>query len=57
MYSIFIYNNYVYIDQCLLYQSLKIYGYLDAKPLKTTHPEKRTYNYVLTSIFLDLTVL
>jgi hypothetical protein len=35
---------------------LKIHGYLGAKPLKTTPSEKRTCNYFLTSIFLDLTV-
>ena len=39
-----------------LYQPLKIHGYLDVKPLKTTPSEKRSCNYFLISIFLDLTV-
>jgi hypothetical protein len=47
----------LFIHQIIeLLSPLKIHGYLDAKPLKTTPFEKRTCNYFLTSIFLDLTV-
>jgi hypothetical protein len=38
------------------FKPLKIHGYLDGKPLKTTTSEKKICNYFLTSIFLDLTV-
>jgi hypothetical protein len=31
-------------------------GYFGAKPLNTTPSKKRTYDYFLTSIFLDLSV-
>jgi hypothetical protein len=45
--------------ECLLTPKdswVKIHGYLGANPLKTISSEKRTCNYFLTSIFLDLTI-